>query len=166
MKTYKVVIVFVMLFYAGCKDDVQFDTEPEIILDLIERMEQENTGFELSVSVEPSGQDSLLIAFHLLNNTDTNDSLSTSSGFPTRIPYRYGEELITIFGRNNLYPDDMKIHTVPARDSILLSEWYVRRVDSDDYVIRGVFRYSIPPENTATDYWLVSNPVLVKKYSN
>jgi len=169
MKTYKVVIVLVILFCSSCKYDEDFFNEPEIVLELIERMEREDTGFELSVFVEYTARDSVLIQYYLTNNKTIADTISSSSGFPTRIPYRYGEELINIFARNRVYPDDENFLALPAGDSILLSEWHRKRLREDNYLIRGVFEFTLPDDKTdywKTDYWLISEPVLVKGVGN
>ncbi len=163
------ILQIVVLFNIACDDEVEFNDPPEIVEELIERMEREDMGFELSISVEHTTSDSVLIQYYLTNTKATADTLSTSSGFPTRIPYRYGEELIDIFARNRVYPDDERILYLPAGGNILLSEWHRKRLGEGNYLIRGVFEFTLPDDKIdywKTDYWLVSEPVLVKGEGN
>jgi len=157
-------LLMILLAVSSCKEQAEFYDTLEIVEELIERMEQENTGFGMQIFVEPISKDSVHVRAYLINNKNTLDTLSSNSTFPSYIAYSYGEE-ITDF-ENQLIVQDQKIYIMPARGSILVRDFKAKRIVTDDHNIRGVFRYSVPPENTATDYWLVSNPVLVKKYSN
>ena len=154
------ILLIILLTVTFCKEPVEFYDTPKNVEGLIERMVEENTGLELSIFVEYTSQDSLFIQYYLVNTKMKDDTLVTSSGFPTRIAYRYGEELTYSFEKL-IFPDDERLLSVSANDSILLSEWNVKKVDKDDYIIRGVFRFSWTNDYN-TNYWLVSEPVMVQ----
>ncbi len=169
MNRTSVLLLAIALAVPSCKEQAGFYDPPEIVEELIERMESgEDIGLELSVSVEPSGPDSVRIQYYLTNTKATADTLSTSSSFPTRIAYRYGQELTFSFERL-IFVQDQRTFSVLAGESFLLNEWHVKRVSPDDHLIRGIFRFSFynyEDNYMSEDYWLVSEPVLIKGEGN
>ncbi len=165
MKRTSVLFLVIALVIPSCKEQTGFNDTPEVISGILSDMEENEIDIDLYISVLDLGGDSLNVDYFLLNNTTVIDTIIVSSGSPVNISYRYGKNLSNSNAKW-IFPSDARIFPLPSGSSTLIESRVIKTRIEGDYLLRAIYTFSVPEGSKKGQYWLVSEPVLIKKYSD
>lgn len=158
-------LTIIFLLFASCTtNNIDNDKMPEAVQKIVSQSQKSPDYLNLVIEITNIESDSVLVSTYIVNSSNTNsDTLYHSSNFPLYVAYDNKRELTHPL-EDQFFFDDLNTTIVKSdMKNFFHQNFRIKRQSSKPYKIIALFEYEQHAYNSdGENFWLVSEPVLVK----